>query len=71
MSDDIYDKHVKRIAVSIFKAVSRPELLPYMKKQLLRDIVNNINNLTDQEIESHMGPLKELLSNETKKDRPL
>lgn len=46
--------HAARITVSIEKALDKPQLLLYMRKQILVDITNNLTKLTDEEIVQHM-----------------
>lgn len=47
----VVSEYVARIAASVFKAVEeRHELLPYMKKLLINNIITNMETLTDKEI---------------------
>lgn len=48
------DKHAARVTVSIEKALEKPQLLSYMRKQILEDITNNLTTLTDEEILQYM-----------------
>lgn len=70
ITKDRVDKHAARVAVAIFKAVDeRHELLPYMKSYLMRSIRENIDTLTDKEIDLYMdsAKLRNLLDGQTKK----
>ena len=70
MNANHIDKHVSRVAVSIYRAVSIPQILPYLRKQLIRNICNNLDTLTDQEIEADMINLRKLL-NDAKETRQI
>ena len=43
-----------RIACAIYKALTRPEILEYMREQVIRDTIDNLNNLTDEEVENYI-----------------
>jgi hypothetical protein len=59
MPPDEYDKHAARIVASIYKATLIPQLLPYLRKQLIADITYNIDHLTEEEIETYVELLKQ------------
>jgi hypothetical protein len=64
------DRHAARVAVAIFRAVNeRKELLPYMKKLLMRNIILNIDKLTEQEIDLYLASsrFRNLLDEEDQK----
>ncbi len=74
LKHEVVDKHVARIAASVFKAVEeRHELLPYMKKWLIKDIVHNMETLTDSEIISYVEAAKarNLFNATTKEEGPI
>lgn len=50
------DRAMRRITVSIDKALaSKPQLLPYLRRQILEDITYNIRTLTDNEVEEYLS----------------
>ncbi len=72
LKQEVVDKHVARVAVSIFLAVEeRHELLPYMKRLLIKTIVKNMKDLPEKEIELNLPRLIEgnLFDGETQEKR--
>lgn len=56
-------KHHKRIVVAVDKAIDRPELLPYLRTQIIASVAINVQKLTDTEVneyyEKHYGQTKD------------
>lgn len=40
--------------MAIVKALDKPQLLPYMRKKILEDIVHNLDVITDEEVEDNL-----------------
>ena len=50
------EKELRKITVAIDKALaSKPQLLPYLRKQILEDITYNMKTLTDNEVEEYLS----------------
>ena len=56
----------RAIAAAVYKALKRPEILSYMRLQLLESVAENLRNLTTEEIDSLIA---ELQYEQTKKTR--
>lgn len=55
LSNQQVDKHAARVACAITKAVNeRTELLPYMRKLLVNNVIDYLNTLSEDEIDAYI-----------------
>lgn len=43
-----------RIALALTKALTRPEILEYLREQIIQNTISYMNNLTDEEVEQYL-----------------
>lgn len=57
MSEKV-ERVLAKFLLSLDKALTRPEILNYMKEQILRNTHQNMNKITEEEIDNFLGRMR-------------
>lgn len=52
------DFHAAKIVLSLNKALQKPQILPYLREQIIRDMLSNFDSVTDEEVYEYLESRK-------------